>query len=578
MTKSIRLAFVLLIVLVSNGFMASAQDLEKPVLDSLDNKKALSIDEISSETETLRNRISGLKKVLKPDNRALEVDSILDSTFVEIMINKDSLYAQMDQLTRRELKNRSVSWTNYKSNLKSLQTVLDDRSVDITDVNDELVDELEKWTITKEKLLQNNESEDVFASLDTMIITLNDLIDIAHVRLDSVFTIQKRLTELILIVDEANSEISRIERQKQKEYFVFDSEPMWASSLPDRMTEDSAAIAKTPSNSFFIGVQNDGKVLKDFIEHNLRITIIQLVFLVILFLVMIQMRRRYIALNIEMRDPIEIQTKKVFSHPLASTIVVGVLASVYFYEALIPVLIAVHVLLILLATIVLLPEITTKKIRGFLLILFVAYLIQTIEVYFAPRSLTVRWLLLLESVLLIIGLIWSKKITTQKPESFEKIQFLFKYIAPLYLVVLVASVVTNVIGMVNLSNMLIYGVMLSVTLGMVVFLGTKVVTSFLVLFFKIRKSKHTKALSVMVDATSQRFQPALVWLGIILWFFFTLKGFDVYDNLAEWVSNSMEIGWRVGDMRISLGSILSFITLFVITLLIAKLLAAIFQD
>jgi small-conductance mechanosensitive channel len=113
---------------------------------------------------------------------------------------------------------------------------------------------------------------------------------------------------------------------------------------------------------------------------------------------------------------------------------------------------------------------------------------------------------------------------------------------------------------------------------MVVFLATKVVTSILVLFFKIRKSNHTKALSVMVDATSQRFQPALIWIGIILWLFFTLKGFDVYDNLAEWVNNSMEIGWRIGDMRISLGSILSFIFLFIITLLIAKLMAAIFQD
>ena len=118
--------------------------------------------------------------------------------------------------------------------------------------------------------------------------------------------------------------------------------------------------------------------------------------------------------------------------------------------------------------------------------------------------------------------------------------------------------------MVNLSGMLTYGVVLSVALGMVVSLAIKVVTSILVLFFKIRKSNNGKALSVMIEATNQRFQPALVWFGMILWFYFTLKGFDVFDNIVEWVNGLLQIGWHIGDMKISLGSILSFFTLFII--------------
>ena len=290
------------------------------------------------------------------------------------------------------------------------------------------------------------------------------------------------------------------------------------------------------------------------------------------------MNRRYKSLNIVSEDFSENQNQQIFKHPVASALVIGIMITVYFYEAMIPIFTELNVLLILLAAWILLPVITVKKIRIFMGILILAYFIQIIQVYFEPRSDIVRWMLLIESILLIGGTVFGRKIILTNPVSFDKINFLFRFIAPLYLFLLASTIIFNSIGMVNLSVMLIKGVHSSIALGLVVFVAVRVMISILVLFFKLREKNNMTALSVMVEATHQRFQPALVFIGMILWLFFTLNGFDVYTNILEWIDDILQIGWHLGDMRISLGTIIFFIFLFISSLVLAKFVATIFQD
>jgi small-conductance mechanosensitive channel len=138
--------------------------------------------------------------------------------------------------------------------------------------------------------------------------------------------------------------------------------------------------------------------------------------------------------------------------------------------------------------------------------------------------------------------------------------------------------VFNIIGMVNLTDILLSGILISVALGTVVFLAVKIITLISLFIFQIRKENHVEALSIMVEATTKRFQPIVAWFGFILWIVFTLKGFDFYDNILEWGVGLLEIDWKVGETKISLGSILSFTGLLIASLIIAKLIASIFQD
>ena len=574
--RSLFTVFTLGIFLVFSSSLF-AQSNENVGSDTTETVEVLSIDQISGETESLRTRLSGLKDVLKPSTKTLEVDSILDSVYFEVIAERDTLYQNTEIYSRRELSIKRVSWRNYKSKLKGLQKTLSGRSSDITRVNDDLLEELARWSATKTTLLENSESEDLFVSLDTMIFTLNDLIDLAHVRLDSVFTVQKRLTELILIVDEAVSEINRIEKLKQKDYFVFDSDPIWVSTV-DTAEVDSLIQTKSLRTILVDGVKDDWAQLKNFISQNAVAFGVQLLFLLVIYLILFQMRRRWVSFTHSPTNEISEEVKIIFSHLVSATLVIGILISANFYEALIPFFAEIHIILILVAALIVLPKITNKKLKWVLLILLVVFLIQVLEVYYSPRIFLGRAMTIMKGLLTMAAIIRGIQIVKQYPDQFSKLRQPVRLIAPFYVLMSGISIILNIIGMVNLSDMIINGVFLSTAIGLVVFLAVKIATAVMVLTFKLRQEAKFDGLNHMIEATYQRFQPTLIWIGVFAWIFYTLKGFELYNYLLEWIDDLLEIVWVIGDMKLSLGSILSFFFLFIVSLFLARIVASIFQD
>jgi small-conductance mechanosensitive channel len=574
--------FSLLLLMILFGsivLVAQEQELEKP--DSISVAEGLSIEQISGETETLRQRLSNLKEVLKPSMQTTEVDSILDTAYIEINTKRDSLLVELESISRRELRNREILWKNYRKQLKKLQETLNDRTSDITDVNDELVGELEKWKATKDRLTSSSESPEVFGSLDTVIVTLDELITIAQSRLDSVFTIQTRLTELILVVDETMSEMKRVGEQMKLEYFTLDSPPMWAMGNSDTTQLDSVQIASTVvpvEKSLWYKISKDGEHFIDFIVQNIGTILIQLMFIVLIVFMITKMRRKWDFFEFEINNPVDIQADLILNNPMVSALVVGVLISSTFFEGVIPIFGEFEILLVLFGTAFLLPKITTLQLRPFLNLIILFYLIEIFSVYIDEKHALSRWIMVLNSIILFSALILGKRAMTRNQDRFKKVKWLNKTLLPFYAIVIGLSFLANVVGMVNLSSVVLHGVFTSVALGMVVLLSVRVLTSILVVFFKLRKRENAKALTAMVNATNQRFQPFLIIVGLLVWLIFTLMGFDVYENVLEWFSDSLHMGWTLGDMRFSLGGLLAFLGFFVGALLLAKLAAVIFHD
>lgn len=573
--KNISLGFVFLILCIGNGALI-AQTTSETVPDTTIQENALSINEISSETEALRTRLKSLREVLKPNAKTLEVDSILDTAQVSISIGRDSLYKEIDALSRRELKIREVTWNDYKGKLKSVQLILNDRTEEVNSVNDELIEERTKWENTKVLLLQNTESKDVFASLDTMIFSLDDMIEISHVRLDSLFKVEKRITDLILVVDEAKSEIKRYERQKQKEYFTLDSPPIWVSETVD--TNQVADTALIEEHRISDGISADFDSLKDFVESSARPVIGQLVFMLFVFVLLIWVNAKWGPVSLHLDALTELQVKTIIKSQLSSAVVIGVLVASFFYDSVVPVFSEIQIFLVLAASTYLIPRITTRKMTGFMLLIFAAFLIQSTEPYFESRSFELRMVLLLKSVVIFPAIYWGRKIMNAHALMFDYLVKVFNLIAPVYLFLTVASIFFNVIGMVNLADVLLNGIVISTSLGMVVFMAVKIITNLLLLVIQIRKSNEVQPLSVMVEATTKRFQPIIAFSGFVLWVIYTLSGFDVQQNVVDWLFGLLEITWEIGETKISLGSLLSFSSLFIGSIILAKLVASLFHD
>jgi len=569
--------FLSITFFVVSGIQSQKKDIKvSDSIQTVDN--SISIDNISDESEKLGQRIIKLRKILKPSAKIQSVDSLLKITSVEITNKRDSLLPEINEMTRRVLKVTKVEWKNYRSILKSYQDILNTRSKDISDITDDLIKEIKKWEQTKKKLIENSESTDIYDSLDQAISTLKNILKTAHARLDSIFIIQKGLTELVLSVDQTIAEIDYAELQMQKDYLVFDSKPLWKSQEIENKTIDSIHVKSTRISELFVsGIKENKEQLKEFLSLNMKTFMLQLVFIFLLFMFLIGVGKRWRTDINNLSNPIELQAKIILTHPISATVVLGLLISAFFYDGMIPVFTELHILLVLAGTIFLLPKITTKKFGTFLTLLFLTYLIYTFQAYLGTKTVIVRWISLVNAIILIIALYTGRQIVKKSPSQFEQIYKLFMVISLLYISILAISIFANIIGMFSLSQFLFYGILSSTVLGLVVYLAAIVVTSIFVLFFKLRRS-YSIQIDTMVNATNQRIRPLLNWVGFIVWLMFTVKGFDLYEYIVSWINGLMHIHWEVGETTISLGGILAFVSIFIITIILAKLTSTIFQD
>ena len=113
MNKVKRFTLISLVIFFGSvRLIAQEPDVEKTDSNIVD--VGLSIEQISGETETLRQRLVSLKDVLKPSMQTTEVDSILDTSYIEINTKRDSLLTELEVISRRELRNREIQWKNYR--------------------------------------------------------------------------------------------------------------------------------------------------------------------------------------------------------------------------------------------------------------------------------------------------------------------------------------------------------------------------------------------------------------------------------------------------------------------------------
>lgn len=571
---SIFLKYCIVILFCSFSFIGVSQE-KKPSTKEQEKKESLiiSIDKISEESEHVNQRIHDYRSILVPSTTVKEMDSLLEIKQNEISLEKDSILQELDGISRRALKNRKVEWQKYRSVLKAYQGDLNDRTVEVNEINTEILEEIEKWNGTKENLKENNNSASVVNSLNSIIKTLNEVLKNAASRLDAIYTIEKRLTELVLITDDIIAQIKAVELEIKKDYFVFDSPPIWERNI-DTIEVENLDKTLTVSDKF-----KANKVLvTGFFKDNAKTALFQAVFILVIFFLLVAVKKKWIVKSKELSNPVEIQAKIVLKNHISATVSVGLLISIFFYDALIPNVSELFIFLILLGALNLLPKLTHPKFLIFLGCLFGIYVLNICVSYLPVNSIGARLLLLFETAILSWAFITARKLMRKNHNNFIRIHRLFHVVTPFYLILLLLSILANIIGMLALANFIFNAVYISILLMMVLYLSVKVVTSLVVLAFKLRKKYEMQTVSTIVNATHKRFQPILFWTGMLIWFYFTLQGFEVLDFIIAWVNDSLLITWEVGETTISLGGILSFTFIISITLLISKLASSIFQD
>ena len=326
------------------------------------------------------------------------------------------------------------------------------------------------------------------------------------------------------------------------------------------------------------GLSHDATTLWDYLLRNRAILFFQVFLLLVLLILFIFLNRKWVKKMDPQISDLSNNTLQILSHPIASTLSVGVLMGAFLYSNAPPVFGELSIVIILASAVYLLPKLSLKRLHLLLFLLFILLLINLAGNYVGIKSFGTR-IAFVFSGLIMTFILFDFRFNKSFEILFKRKRS--KYISSvvyLFIILNVSGLIANIIGSVNLAEFIYSGVLLSTVFAVITWLVVEVFTDFILLLTREDPNKEIQTLSSFKLLIQKRLGPLLKWSGFILWVYLTLVGFNVIKYVIDLVTDFMKIKWEFGELNISLGGIISFLIIVVITLLITKIITHLFKE
>lgn len=549
-----------------------SQDENKTVSDTLvKEKRTIPVGEISSRTEAISNRFVELREQIKPSTEISYIDTVLDASMIKLNEEKELIYADSTEQSYRSLVFVQNEWEGYEKQLRVIQENLKSRSDQIIEITDEINEYLSIWQETRDESIENNSSNEVIESIDEVIETINLISINVILRSDSLFLIQKKLTDQALIIDDVIHEIFIRQKNLQSNYFIIDGPEIWNA-------KDSLSTYKVVKETVYEGVRHDSITLWEYLMRNRATLFSQIMLLLVLMILFFYLNRKWIKNMDPQKSDLDTITFQILTNPIASVLTIGVLISVFFYKSNPPILGELFIVFILATTVYLLPKLAVKRLRLLLFLLLVLILINLAGNYVGVKSFGARIASAFSSVIMVFILFDFRFNKGFKSYLNRKRSHLISGVIYLFLILVFFGFVANLIGSVNLSDFIFSGVLYSTIFAIIIWSAFEVFTNLILLLTREDPDKEIRTFSSIKIVTQKWLRPLLKWGGFILWIYLSLVGFSVIKYVKDLLSDFMEIKWDVGELTISLGGIFSFLFILIITVIITKIISNVLRD
>ena len=568
--KNLTLLFFLLFSI--NIGSVFSQDESKTVSDTIvKEKRTIPVGEISTRTEEISTRFVELREQIKPSTEISSIDTLLDDSWIKLNQEKELIYSDSSDQSYRSLSFVLNEWEDYEKQLRAVQENLKTRSDLIIEITDELNEYLSIWQETRGESIENKASEKVIESIDEVIETINSISINVMMRSDSLFLIQKKLTDQALIIDDVIHEIIIRQKNLQSNYFVIDSPEIWNA-------KDSLSTYSTVKATVSEGVNHDFTTLWNYLMRNRATVFSQILLLLVLMILFIYLKRKWIKKMDPQLANLDKNTIVILSNPVASVLAIGILISVFFYINNPPFLGELAIVILLLTAVYLLPKLEVKRLRLLLFLLLILLLIYLAGNYIGIKAFATR-IASVFSTLLMVYILFDFRFNKSFESYFNiKRSKLISTAIYLLLILSVFGFVANIIGSVNLAEFIFSGVMLSTVFAAITWLAVDVFSSLILLLTRKDPNQKFHTLSNFKILIQKRLRYFLNWSGFILWVYLTFVGFNVIKYVSDLVTDFMEIKWEIGELTISLGGIISFLIIIIFTVILTKIINGIFKD
>lgn len=503
------------------------------------------------------------------------VDEVQVNTGFKLIPQIDSLetgVAQLDLLTRQMLDSRLdysyyssliLRWERQEAMADPLQVNLQKYLADVEEIKSDFEGKLAKWELTLEETDPSVLSEDIASRIQGISFYIDSSRLILNDSLNSSLALLNQVADLKLVIENNLHDIGLLQKQQLGQSILAREESIFRlGSIPD-----STYFQGDRMFLLTMGIE-DTKV---YLNNEWPTLVVLLFSFIGLLIAFIFLRKSHPARD-KGQDEEEQYREMVLSKPVATAFVFTMLLALWWLPERPVFMREIFVILFIFPFIPIFRSIVFKAIKGSLFYLFAILLYNILNDYLQTGPVYLRISSLLESIALfsfhVYFLIAKSRLDRNKIRSHFFYQLL-NTVQPFYFILTLLAVVANIVGYWNYAELVNEAVLMSLLLLLLFATGFFSITSVLHYFFRSRASDKSLVFREYKERINLWLRRHLRFGTALLWVYFTMKLFYLWDPFIGGVNKILDFGYEFGELNLSIRDILSFVLIVYLSWLVS---------
>ena len=535
--------------------------------------QAIPVTEITTRADEIYEILSKISSEVEPTEKVKSVEEKLPAMVDSLkVIMANPIYQKLGELSLRVLKNLDQELDIYVKQQDDWKQILVIRSQELKGKGNNLKAMQEVWQATSQLVVKEKAPRAIRSRVTSVISEIKKSVDQLSKRFNTILIQQSMISKKQIEINKLMEQIQNAENDLRGELFVIDSPSFWeALMMEDDTLHLSAQFQESWSEMIRANIA--------FVEANRDRFYIHIGLYVLLITLMIYLSSKNKRHNLFNENDDLLKASAFFmSRPFSAATLIALILTIWIYPKTTTNVSEFMMLLMLIPVIRLVPGMFPPEIRKsiyFLVALFFIDLMQRNAVGFV---LFQRLMLMLVTIGAFGILVW-----LMRPKSPFYAKDLkpwpkkLRGLAPVVLILLPVSLVSNLIGNVSLSTTITWGIIESSHILVTVYISAAVFSGLITVLIRRRRVRAMQFVTTFAGQMERWAKKTIFFIAFLIWARATLRAFGVYQALSDWFFETLEHTWVVGTIEISVNAIFDFLIIIIATFILTHLIRA-FMD